>query len=234
MRLERIIVVDFSGTLIKPVVAEEANLKRYDLLGIKRPNETEHKRQHGTKEHYATMTRYIDIEFGIKDEMRIRTRQNYGGSLELMGKDIKTMIMTDLFRNFMYLVAQERGLGIYVNGMLDALIAIQEGGYKLAIVSGIREDIITGMFAITKCPVRFDFVCGQDPVLSRSNEEMNKELSGQGKIEFIIGDKMSDLAPAKQFGAKTVFVTWGHQTGGEEGFADFTVNEARELVEIIR
>jgi len=27
----KIVVVDFSGTLIKPIVAEEANLRRYDL-----------------------------------------------------------------------------------------------------------------------------------------------------------------------------------------------------------
>ena len=44
-----IVVVDFSGTLLKPFVAEKANLKRFELLGIPKPTEQEHKKQHSTK-----------------------------------------------------------------------------------------------------------------------------------------------------------------------------------------
>lgn len=230
----RIVVVDFSGTLIKPFVAEEANLKRYDLLGIEKPSDEEHKKMHGTKEHYDIIKQYIETEFGITNEMKIKFMQNYGKETELNGKDVKTMIMTDLFRNSMYLVAKENGLKIFADGFLDTLKEIQKRGYKLAIVSGIREDIITGMFEIVKCPVKFDYIYGQDPVLSRdSNELLDKKLSKEGEIKYIIGDKLSDLEPAKKLKAKSIFVKWGHKTGGEEDFADYSINKAEELLKII-
>ena len=94
--------------------------------------------------------------------------------------------------------------------------------------------IITGILAIVKCPVKFDFVVGQDPVLSRDNNEfLVDELSKEGEVKYLIGDKMYDLKPAEKINAKSVFVTWGHPTGGEEEFADFTVKDAKELVKVI-
>ncbi|MEM4245649.1 MAG: HAD hydrolase-like protein, partial [Candidatus Nanoarchaeia archaeon] len=167
--------------------------------------------------------------------MKIKFIQNYGEEIELSGKDVKTMIMTDLFRNGMYFVASKYGKNIYAEGMLDSLNKIKRRGYKLAIVSGIRKDIITGMLAITKCPLKFDYVYGQDPVLSLDdNEFLNTELAKKGKLEYIIGDKLDDLRPARVFDAKSIFVRWGHPTGGEEKFADFSINHPKELERIIK
>ncbi|MFH1331835.1 MAG: HAD hydrolase-like protein [archaeon] len=234
-RKNRIVSVDFSGTLIKPFVAEEANLKRYDVLGIPRPSKSVQKRQLGTKEHYDVIREYIERRLGVSDDLKIRFIQNYGEEIELFGSDVKTMIMTDLFRNGMYLVAAKYGKGIYADGILDSLKKIQGGGYKLAIVSGIRQDIITGVLAITKCPVKFDYILGQDPVLSRDdNEFLNEDLAKKGKLEFIIGDKLDDLKPAKSVGAKSVFVRWGHPTGGEEEFADYSISASKDLEKIIK
>lgn len=231
---DKIVVVDFSGTLIKSFVAEKANLKRYDILGIPKPSETEHKKLHGTKQHYDIIKKYISEEYGLSDDMKISFVQNYDGEIELSGKDVKTMIMTDLFRDCMYLIASENGQKIYADGILDSLKVIQNRGYKLAIVSGIRKDIITGLLAITKCPVKFDYIYGQDPVLSRDdNKQLNKELAKQGKIEYIIGDKRDDLEPARRLKAKSIFVKWGHPTGGEEEVADYTIKNAKELEKII-
>ena len=231
---DKIAVIDFSGTLIKSFVAEKANLKRYDLLGIPKPSEIEHKKLHGTKQHYDIIRGYISKEYSISDDMKISFVQNYNGEIELSGKDVKTIIMTDLFRDCMYLVASKNGKKIYADGILDSLKVIQGRGYKLAIVSGIRKDIITGLLAITRCPIKFDYIYGQDPVLSRDdNQQLNKELAKQGKIEYIIGDKMGDLEPAKKLKAKSIFVKWGHPTGGEEEFADYSIETAKELEKII-
>lgn len=231
----KIVVVDFSGTLIKPFVAEEANLKRYKILGIPKPSETEHKKLHGTKKHYNLIKEYIAEEYGLSDDMKIDFVHNYGGEIKLSGKEVKTIIMTDLFRDCMYLVAAENKQKIYSDGIIDSLKIIQKRGYKLAIVSGIRKDIITGLLAITKCPLKFDYVYGQDPVLSRDDNRMlNSELAKEGKIEFIIGDKMSDLEPAKKLKAKSIFFMGGHPTGGEESFADYTISKSKELEDIIK
>lgn len=233
--MEKIVVIDFSGTLIKPFVVEEANLKRYKILGIPKPSVEEHRRLHSTKEHYNIIRKYIAEAYGINDEMKIVFVQNHDGELELSGRDIKTMIMTDLFRNAMYLVAKEHGKRIYADGILETLKLIQKRGFKLAIVSGIRKDIITGMLAITNCPVKFDYIYGQDPILSRDdNLQLNNELAKHGKISYIIGDKLDDLKPAKKLGAKTIFVSWGHASGGEKEFADYTISKPKELEKIIK
>jgi phosphoglycolate phosphatase-like HAD superfamily hydrolase len=225
-----IVVVDFSGTLIKPFVAEEANLKRFDFLRIPRPSAEEHKQQHATKAHYSVIKEHIATTFGITDEMKITMQQNHGRELVLSGKEVKTMIMTDLFRDCMYSIAADYKEAIFHEGFLDALQHIKKQGYKLAIVSGIRTDIITGILQIAKCPVHFDFIYGQDPILSRDdNELMDKELATHGKITHIIGDKKSDLEPAKKLGAISIFVSWGHAEGGEEEFADHTIHRAEEL-----
>jgi len=233
--MEKIVVIDFSGTLIKPFVVEEANLKRYAILGIPKPSVEEHRRLHSTKEHYDIIRKHIAEAYGIGDDMKISFMQNRGGEVELSGRDVKTMIMTDLFRNAMYLVAKEHGKRIYADGVLETLKLIQKRGFKLAIVSGIRKDIITGMLAITNCPVKFDYIYGQDPVLSRDdNELLDKELAKHGKISYIVGDKLDDLKPAKKLGAKSIFVTWGHASGGEKEFADYTISKPKELEKIIK
>ncbi len=87
--INKIVVVDFSGTLIKPFVAEEANLKRYELLGIPKPSEEEHKKMHGTKEHYDIIKEYISKKFGVLNDMRISFMQNYDGEIVLYGMDVK-------------------------------------------------------------------------------------------------------------------------------------------------
>lgn len=231
---DKIVAIDFSGTLIKPFVAEEANLKRYSILGIPKPTQKEHKKLHGTKEHYDIIKQHISEKYGLKDDMKIGFIHNYDGEIELSGKDVKTIIMTDLFRDCMYLVAAEKKQEIFADGILDSLKTIQERGYKLAIVSGIRKDIITGLLAITQCPIKFNYIYGQDPVLSRDdNQQLNEELSKQGTIKYIIGDKLEDLKPAKKFNAKSIFVKWGHPTGGEEEFADYSVENSKELEKII-
>ncbi|MFW5746366.1 MAG: HAD family hydrolase [Nanoarchaeota archaeon] len=230
-----IIVVDFSGTLIKPEVAEQANLKRYARLGIPPPSAQEHKQQHGNKSHYDVIRDHIEDSYGLTDEMQLSYVQNRGDEISISGKDAKTMIMTDLFRDCMFLVAREQGRQIFTDGMLDTLAALREKGFQLAIASGIRTDIITGMLAIAGCTVRFDHVVGQDPVLSRDdNELLMKEIAKLEQISYVIGDKLSDLEPARALGATSIFLKGGHPTGGEEEFADHVVDEAREILELVR
>lgn len=72
MTNNHIIVVDFSGTLIKPFVAEKANLKRYGILGLNPPSEQDRKRHHGTKEHYDPLREFVGQKYGIKPDMHVQ------------------------------------------------------------------------------------------------------------------------------------------------------------------
>jgi phosphoglycolate phosphatase-like HAD superfamily hydrolase len=232
---DKIVVVDFGGTLIKASVLEEANKRRLALLGLSAPSDSVHKQQHGSKSHYDEVRSRIALVYGVSDAVSIRYVQNRGKEMTLSGKDVQTLIMTDLFRDCMYAVAKERGANVFQDGFVAALQKIQKNGFKLAIASGMRTDIISGVLAIAQCPVAFDFIAGHDPVLSRDdNAFLQKEIAKKGKIEYVIGDKASDLEPARQFKAKSVFVTWGHSTGGEEKLADFVVRSADELPTIVK
>lgn len=104
--MRKVIVVDFSGTLIKPFVAEKANQIRYKRLGIQLPSLTQQKRDHATKHHYDVLKAFIAKKFGITDLMKIILLQRDGKELLLSGKDVTTLIMTDMFRDCMYEVAQ--------------------------------------------------------------------------------------------------------------------------------
>jgi len=232
--IDRIVVVDFSATLTQPWLAEQANERRCKILGIETPDEEEHKKQHGTKSHYGILKGHIGKRYGLEDDMKVKYVQNYGNDIELSGKDMKTVIMTELFKFTNFEIAAEKGQAIFADGMFDVLKTIKERGFKLAIVSGTRTDIITGLLAITKCPIEFDYVYGQDPVLSRDDsKKLLEKVSELGKIEFIVGDKASDFEDADKYDAKSVFVTWGHPTGGEKESADYTIDKAEQLLEII-
>ena len=49
-----------------------------------------------------------------------------------------------------------------------------------------------------------------------------------------MGDKISDLERVEGTGAKSIFVKWGHPAGGEEEYADYSIENPDELGEIIR
>ena len=64
--------------------------------------------------------------------MKIEGVQNYGQEFEVDGKEMKTIIMTDLFRDCSFAVAKEEGLSLYPEGMIEALQEIKKRGFKLA------------------------------------------------------------------------------------------------------
>ncbi|MGM5488669.1 MAG: HAD family hydrolase [Nanobdellota archaeon] len=225
------IAIDFSGTLIKPSVVEEANLLRYSLLGIPEPEPEVHQSLHATKGHYDIIRSHIEKEFGITDDMEFLYVQNRGEEMTLSGLDMKTQMMTDLFRNAMFQVAQKHKSSIFREGMIDALRTLRERGHKLAIISGIRTDIISGMLVISGCEVVFDHIMGQDPILTKDNKQLLHELSKQQPVEFVVGDKLDDLEAAS--GAQRIFLKGGHPVGGEEDLADFVIEEPSELLDVI-
>ena len=232
---DKIIAVDFGGTLVLPFVPEEANIERFKILGISKPEEAEHKKMHATKSHYDLLRDKFEKDFGVKDNMEILYTENKGKQIKLNGKEIKTSMLTDLFRICMYKVANKYKLKIFDADFIDSLKKLQKKGYKLAIVSGIRSDIITGILQVSGCDLKFDYVYGQDPILSYDdNDKQFRELSKNGKIEFIIGDKSDDFNLAKELGAKSIFVTWGHPKGGEERIADYILNKGKELLNVIK
>lgn len=224
---EKIVVVDFAGTLIKAEMIEEANSLRTKILQKSLPTKEHHANPEAL---YKVNREFVEKLTGLPADAKIKYRENGLSFMDLTGKDVQNQISTTLFQIGMYMVAKKYGQIIVPSGFIEQLQRIKNSGYKLAIVSGVRTDIISGMLQIARIPVEFDYIYGQPPKLGAENQEADiKELQSKGKIAYILGDKLSDLERVKIKDCKSVFVQWGHSSGGEEEIADYTIAHPREL-----
>src|SRR3989338_634870 len=226
---EKIILVDFAGTLVKAEIIEEANEIRSKILQKALPV----KEQHADPEAlYKVNREFVEKLTGLKGKVKVRYRKNDLAFMNLTGEQVQNQISTNLFQIGMYMAAKKHGKKIIPQGLVEQLQRIQKLGYKLAIVSGVRTDIISGMLQIAGISLKFDYIYGQPPILGMENQEQDiKELQTKGILEYVLGDKLSDL----QRGAKkSIFVTWGHHAGGEKEYTDYTISKPKELEKIIK
>ncbi|MFH1316983.1 MAG: HAD hydrolase-like protein [Candidatus Woesearchaeota archaeon] len=212
--MDKIIVFDFSGTLIRKDIAKEASNRRFAMLGKEVDQEWLEKAL-ATNEHYAVNNEIISKYTGIKEKERLNE------------------LSSNFFKYHMLGLANERKAEIFQEGILDVIQKLKKKDLKIAIVSGIRTDIIDGMLEIADKRSIFDFVLGQPPELGVSNEELLNKLKEKGEIIYFIGDKINDINAGKAIGGKTIFVTWGHPTGEEEKKADYMVENPEKILEII-
>lgn len=227
---DKIVLVDFAGTLIKAEIIEEANEFRAKVLQKSLPTEKQHA---NPEEFYKINREFVEKVTGLASGMKIKYRENDLDFIELSGEQAQNQISTNLFQIGMYMVAKKHGKDIAPKGFIEQLQRIKNLGYKLAIVSGVRTDIISGMLQIAKVPVEFDYIYGQPPVLGLENQEEDiKELQKKGSIKYLLGDKMSDLQRGLK-NTKLIFVKWGHASGGEEKAADYSISRPEELENII-
>ena len=188
---ERIILVDFAGTLIKAEIVEEANVFRAKLLETALPTREEHA---SPEKLYEANRRFVERLTGLTEKMYIRYRENDLFFLDLSGNEVQNQISTNLFQIGMYTAANKYQTEIVPDGLIEQLQRIRRLGYKLAIVSGVRTDIISGTLQIAGIPIEFDYIYGQPPILGNENQEDDiEELESKGRIEYNIGDKLNNL-----------------------------------------
>lgn len=229
--MEKIILVDFAGTLIKKEIIEEANRFRSLVLERSLPSQKEHA---NSEKLYKVNREFVEELTGLGSTSSIKYRKNDLDFMTLTGENIQNQISTNLFQIGMYMSAKKYGVDIFPEGLVNELQRIQNSGYKLAIISGVRTDIISGMLNISGSELKFDYIYGQPPILGvKSQEKDVEDLMSKGKVEYSIGDKLSDLERGKESGFKSIFVKWGHPSGGEEEFADYSIEKAEELEKII-
>ncbi len=227
----RIVAFDFAGTLIRASIIEEANKFRAKVLKRSLPKAAEHAHPDTL---YQVNREFVEMLTGITPSMRLQYTTNAKEDIELSGEAVQNQIATTLFQIGMFMAAKKYRQEILPEGMLKQLQRLQELGYTLAIVSGVRTDIISGMLQIAEIPLEFDHIFGQPPMLGVSAEEQLRKLQAEhGRVFFFIGDKKSDLQAAKKIKAQAVFVTWGHASGGEAKVADAVVEEPEDLEEVV-
>jgi phosphoglycolate phosphatase-like HAD superfamily hydrolase len=224
-----IILVDFAGTLIKTEVLDRANELRSNILNRSLPDAQEHAHSETL---YANNREYVQALTGITEDMQIQYTSHKLDCVMLSGSEVQNKIATTLFQIGMFQAAKQYGADMFVEGMIDTLTQLKQQGFRLAIISGVRTDIISGMFQIAGVEI-FDHILGQPSRLGISNEQQYQQISELGDVTYVIGDKASDIEPAKHFGCKSIFVDWGHPTGGEEELADYSISQAKQLMDII-
>ena len=222
----QIIVFDFAGTLIKPSIVDEANELRSQILQRSLPSKQEHARE---QKLYQVNREFVEKLTGLPATAKVQYRLNDLHEMTLSGAEVQNQIATNLFQIGMYMVAHKYKEKIFVDGVIHEIKTIKEKGYKIAIVSGVRTDIISGMLNVVGVNELFDYSKGQPPKLGMSNDQLLAELQKEGTIVALIGDKLSDIAPAQKIKAKAIFVTWGTPSGKEEELADKVVMNPKEL-----
>src|SRR3989338_3608538 len=103
---ERIILVDFAGTLIKAEILDEANEIRAKVLQKALPT----KEQHANPEAFYKVNReFVEKLTGLKAKAKVRYRKNDLGFMELTGEHVQNQISTNLFQIGMYMAAKKHG-----------------------------------------------------------------------------------------------------------------------------
>src|SRR3989344_10889 len=162
MSMKNIIAVDFAGTLVKKEVIDEANLFRAQVLQRGLPSAQEHARNRLL---YQQNRELVEKLTGVTKKHRILYRSNAGKEVVLKGEQAQNQIATNLFQIGMYMVTKKHGKNIFAPKLLDVLKKIKKKGYALAIVSGVRTDIISGMLEIVGLSNLFEIIKGQPPIL---------------------------------------------------------------------
>ncbi len=226
--MNKIIVLDFAGTLIKTKIIEEANKFRVRILKRATPSKKEHA---NPKRLYKSNRGFVEKLTGLKKHAKIKYRENDLDIIDLNGREVQNQISTNLFQIGMYMAAKKYKKRTMEDGIEKQLKLMKKKGYKLAIVSGVRTDIISGMLAIAEINVEFDYIYGQPPILGVNQKNALEELMKKGKIMYNIGDNIDDLKRIPK--AESIFVKWGHPTGKEESEADYIISKPKELEKVI-
>lgn len=220
---EQFVAIDFAGTLVTPEFIHKANEFRSRVLSRELPTTKEHT---NPEKLYKNNRELVQVLTGITADHAVLRTELTGEVVEVPGEVFQNVIATNLFMIGCFHAAKELGLKSFPKGLVEELSRIQAAGYKLAIVSGVRTDIISGVLAITQFPVAFDEILGQPPGLGVSGAEQLRELSDLGEVAWMVGDKASDAEDAQTVGAKSVFVSWGF---GEGVAADIVVHFPADL-----
>ncbi len=220
---DKFIAIDFAGTLVTPEFINKANEFRAQILDRALPTKKEHT---NPEELYKNNRELVEKLTGLSANHDVLRTELTGEVIEVPGEAFQNIIATNLFMVGCFQAAKELGMRSFPKGLDVELLSLQERGFKLAIVSGVRTDIIAGVLAITGFPVVFDDILGQPATLGVSGIQQLEELP---KVAWMIGDKESDAQDAKAVGAKSAFVSWGF---GEDVKADLAVITPADLKKI--
>lgn len=125
-----------------------------------------------------------------------------------------------------------------IPGIQEALIELQNQGYKLGIITSNSQENVTAFLQNNALEYLFDFIYSGVTIFGKTtiinNVLRQKELKTQAVI--YVGDETRDIEASKKANIKVIAVTWGFNS--PEALAkqkpDFLINQPNELLEVIK
>ncbi len=118
---------------------------------------------------------------------------------------------------------------------VEVLIAIRNNGIKIAIATGLAEDLLKEIVKATAIDRLVDTIVSADAVATGKPDpavfiEAFRRIRVKPKDGMVIGDSYNDISPAKRIGSFSVFIS---RDGKKLDEADTSINNLKELSRIL-
>lgn len=125
-----------------------------------------------------------------------------------------------------------------IPGIKEALIELQNQGYRLGIITSNSQDNVTEFLKLNDLDYLFDFINSGVTIFGKTTIINNVLRQRQLKPQAVIyvGDETRDIEASKKANIKVIAVTWGFNS--PEALAkqnpDFLIHQPRELLDVIK
>jgi HAD superfamily hydrolase (TIGR01549 family) len=124
-----------------------------------------------------------------------------------------------------------------IPGIKEALLELQQNGYKLVIITSNSRDNVTEFLKINKLDYVFEFIYSGVTIFGKTtiiNNVMKQKRFSPQEVMYV-GDETRDIEAAKKSHIKVIAVTWGFNS--PEVLAkqnpDFLIHQPRELWQVV-
>ncbi|MBH8553291.1 HAD-IA family hydrolase [Nostocaceae cyanobacterium CENA357] len=125
-----------------------------------------------------------------------------------------------------------------IPGIQEALIDLQNHGYKLGIITSNSKENVTAFLNNNELDNLFDFIYSGVTIFGKTtiinNVLRQKQLKPQAVI--YVGDETRDIEASKKANIKVIAVTWGFNSQKvlAQQNPDFLIHQPNELLEVIK
>ncbi len=125
-----------------------------------------------------------------------------------------------------------------IPGIQEALIDLQNHGYKLGIITSNSKENVTAFLKNNELDNLFDFIYSGVTIFGKTtiinNVLRQKQLKPQAVI--YVGDETRDIEASRKANIKVIAVTWGFNSQKvlAQQNPDFLIHQPNELLEVIK
>lgn len=124
------------------------------------------------------------------------------------------------------------------NGIKEVILGLQEGGYRLGIITSNSEDNVRFVMEKNGLGSSFDFVCSGLRIFGKHrliNNLLAREKLKPEEVVYV-GDETRDIDAARKSRIKAIAVSWGFNSPEAliRHNPDYLIRHPQELIEVIK